>query len=163
MSDIALGVAVEQYRARKDRARKEKQLKPETARCYLWFLKRLVESFGSETQMRELSAPAIERSAQKPSWGQSTRHDYLGTVSTFLREMGHPLKLRRPPQTSRSIAAVWTVQDFWKIYGAARGDLKPYLLVLLDTGARPSEVTRLTIEMVDWPNKCCVSIAIKMP
>ena len=139
-----LAEAVAQFRARIDR-----RVKPETARVYHWLLKVLSDAFG-DVPLHSLTAHAVERSADRATWSTSTRHDYLGAVGTFLREMGHPLKLRRPPQTSRGVEAVWTEREFWQVYGAARGDLKPLLLVLKDTGARPAEVAGLTVEGVDW-------------
>jgi integrase len=137
-------------------ARIKHRVKPETARSYGWFLSRLIAHSGQDTPLNSLTPHQIERSAVRSTWSDSTRHDYLGAVGTFLRDCGHPLKLRRPPQTSRGVDAVWTEQEFWQVYGASNGDLKPLLLVLRDTGARPAEVAGLTVEGVDWGNACAV-------
>lgn len=137
-------------------ARNQGRVKLGTYRGYVWFLSQLVKHFGGSTPLRSLEPHAVEKSAQVARWSQSTRHSYLGAVGTFLRDSGHPLKLRRPPQTSRGAEAVWTDAEFQQVYGAARGDLKPMLIVLRDTGARPGEIAALTCEGVDWPNACAI-------
>ena len=81
-------------------ARIRGRVKDETVRGYRWFLLQFCQQMGEQTPLRSLAPHAVERSAQISRWSQSTRHSYLGAVGTFLREMGHPLKLRRPPQTS---------------------------------------------------------------
>lgn len=146
-----LGEAVAQFLARI-----KHRVKPETLRSYRWFLERLMAQTGPETPLTSLTSHGVERSAVRSTWSDSTRHDYLGAVGTFLRDSGHPLKLRRPPQTSRGVDAVWTDREFWQVYGAANGDLKPMLVVMKDTGARPAEVAGLTVDGVDWENACAV-------
>lgn len=71
------------------------------------------------------------------------------------------LKLKRPPKESRGAGAVWTEAEFWQVYGAANGDFKPLLMVLRETGARPSEVTGLTVESVSWAQACAVLLEHK--
>lgn len=125
------------------------RVKPHTLNGYRWFLEQFAASVGN-TPIENLTARDVERSAARGNWSPSTQHDYLGTVSTFLREMGHPLRLQRPPKQSRGADAVWTDAEFWMVYGAAKGDFKPYLLTLRDTGCRPAEAAGLTVEGIDW-------------
>jgi len=135
--------------------RLQHRIKKRTLTNYRQFLDLLVKSFPPDTRVRDVRPEQLERLADRPSWSPSTRHDALGVWGVFFRDAGHPLRLRRPPKESRGADAVWTEQEFWQVYGAALGDLKPLLLVLRETGCRPSEVTYLTVENIDWEHGCC--------
>ncbi len=131
------------------------RIKPTTLHGYRWFLGQFLDHFGKNCLIGTLTAHQIEKSANRPKWSQSTKHDYLGTVGTFLRGAGYELRLRRPPKESRGADAVWTENEWYMIYGAARGDFKPLLTVLRETGCRPAEAAGLTVESVDWERRHC--------
>jgi integrase len=135
--------------------RTARRVKPHTLVGYRQFLDRLTEAIPASTPVRDLTADLVERVCDRPTWSSSTRHDAIGVYGVLLRDAGHPLRLRRPPKESRGADAVWTQQEFWQVYGAALGDFKPLLLVLRDTGCRPSEAASLTVENVDWQHSLC--------
>lgn len=144
------GAAVAHYLAQiRDR------VKPVTFTSYAWFLGQFAEAVGPETAIASLTSAAVEKTASRSKWSSSTRHGYLGAVGVFLRSAGYPLRLRRPPKESRGADAVWTDGEWLMMYGAARGDFKPLLVVLKETGCRPAEAAGLTCESVDWENRCC--------
>jgi integrase len=124
-----------------------------TFTSYEWFLGQFAEAVGPETALAALTAHTVEATADRAQWSSSTRNGYLGAVGTFLRDAGHPLRLRRPPKESRGADAVWTETEWLLMCGAARGDFRPLMLVLRETGCRPSEAAGLTVENVDWANR----------
>jgi integrase/recombinase XerD len=126
------------------------RLKPHTLLCYSQHLRNFAAAVGGARDLTTLTAEEVEATADRPAWSPSTRNGYLGAVGTLLKAAGVPLKLRRPAKESRGADAVWTEQEFWQCYGAAQGDFKAVLLVLRDTGCRPSEAAGLTAEGVDW-------------
>lgn len=130
------------------------RVKPVTFTSYAWFLGQFSDAVGPETALASLSKAQVEKTAEGRGWSSSTRNGYLGAVGTLLRECGHPLKLRRPPKESRGADAVWSEREWLLMCGAARGDFRPILIVLRETGARPSEAAGLTVEGIDWPNRC---------
>jgi integrase len=134
-------------------ARTKDRIKPHTFRVYQQFLGKLVKHFGEQTDIHSLTAPQVEKSAERSTWSKSTRHGYLGTVGMFLKDVGHPLRLRRPAKESRGADSIWTQKEFWQVYGAARGDLKPLLLILLHCGCRPGEATGMTVQGIDWEHQ----------
>jgi integrase len=136
--------------------RARERVKPDTLRVYEWMLGQLVNALGGATPLDKLTAERVEGSARKKKWSSSTRHDYLGAVGVFLRDAGHPLRLRRPPKESRGATAVWTDEEFLMMLGAARGDFKPLLVLLKETGCRPSEACTLTVENVDWERRLAI-------
>jgi integrase len=117
----------------------------------------LVASFGPRP-VQSLTAPELEDWADRPGWSSSTRHNYLGTVGVFLRWAGHPLALQLPPKESRGADAVLSDEQFARVVsaysGGYGGDLVALLRTLRETGARPGELTGLTVEVVDWSNGC---------
>lgn len=110
-------------------------------------------AFGTRP-LPSLVAEEIEDWADRPSWSSSTRHDYLGVVQGLLKWGKHPLRIHRPPKESRGAEAVLSEEQFTKVLTVTTGDLRPLLLVLRETGARPQEIARLTAENVDWANTC---------
>lgn len=106
-----------------------------------------------------LTAEELEEWADRAGWSSSTRNNNLGTVSTFLKWAKYPLAVKRPPKESRGADAVLSDDDFAAVLAGAvagnyGGDLRELLRVLRETGARPQEVARLTVESVDWVNSC---------
>jgi integrase len=128
------------------------RVKPSTYTGYKWFLGQFEAAAGGATPLPALTARNVEDTA-RAKWSSSTRHDYLGAVATFLRAAGHPLSLTRPPKESRGAEAVWTEAEWLLMLGAARGDFRPLLVVLRETGCRPAAAAGLTVEGIDWHNR----------
>lgn len=97
-----------------------------------------------------LTSPRTEASAHVKTWGENTRRNYLAAVETFLRWCGHAVSLDKPGRESAGAAAVIPEDVYWQAVGSARGDLRPLLVYLWNTGCRPSEATRLVAADVDW-------------
>lgn len=98
----------------------------------------------------EPRAPRIEASACVPTWGENTRRNYLAAVETFLRWAGHPVSIEKPGRESAGAGMVISEAVYNQALGNARGDLRPLLCFLWNTGCRPSEATKLTAADVDW-------------
>jgi integrase len=108
--------------------------------------------------LSSLTAADVEGWAFRPGWGRVTRRNYLGIVARVLRDAGRPLRVRRPPPESRGAECVLTDEQFARVLARLRecrtpNDLPDLLELLRASGARPSEVSGLTVEAVDWPNK----------
>jgi integrase len=117
-----------------------------------------VPVFGTRA-LGTLTAEEIEEWAERPQWGNSTRNNYLGAVGTFLKWVNRPLPLKRPAKESRGADSVLSDEQFARVlaaYDARFGgaDFRELLTVMRETGARPQEVARLTVEGVDWGNAC---------
>lgn len=133
---------------------------------YTQTLRRFATSFGhldpAAIRSAQVERWAVEQRDPRNGrpWSNSTRSYYLVTVQIFLRWAGVPLELSRPPSESRGAESVLTDEQFDKVLAeaerlAGRGaDLGQLLRVLRETGARPQEVARLTVEVVDWVNAC---------
>lgn len=105
---------------------------------------------------------AVPRRPAAPArpWSSSTQNGYLGAVQTLLRWCGVAMSLARPPKESRGADVVLTAEQFALVladlnrFPARKGDLAELLKVLRASGARPGEVSPLTVEGVDWANSC---------
>lgn len=147
---LTVGEAVTVYLARA-----KERVKPSTYTGYAWFLGQFADWFGADVPLSGVTADRVERSARREKWSSSTRHDYIGAVGVLLKDSGCPMRLRRPPKESRGADAVWTEPEWLLMCGAARGDFRPLLTVLRETGCRPAEAAGLTCEGVDWGNRSC--------
>lgn len=127
-------------------------LAPSSVRSYQSHLAAFVSAVGADRDAATLTAAVVEETSARAAWSSSTRNGYLGAVGVFLSAAGVRLdrRLKRPPKESRGAAAVWTEEEFWRVCGACRGDVRGVVQVLWHTGARPSEVFTLTAELVDW-------------
>ncbi len=127
-------------------------LAAETVHVYRYHLTQFVAAVGAGADAHALTAEQVEATADRPRWSASTRNGYLGAVGVFLGATGVRLdrRLKRPAKESRGADAVWTEEEFWRMHGACRGDVRGVLVCLWHTGARPAEVFTLTAEGVDW-------------
>jgi len=139
--------------------RQKARISPGAYRQYHFALAvHLVRAFGPRV-VRTLTAEEVETWADRPAWSDSTRNNNLGAAGTFLKWAGWPLALRRPAKESRGAETVLSDAQFAKVLAAYDGrfgqaDFPALLKVLRETGARPQEIARLTVEAVDWPNTC---------
>lgn len=138
---------------------REGVVKANTHGAYRDCLKPVVDALGS-VAASELKPETLVRWSARQGWSDSTRHNVLGAVATAFRwaHAGgvvpvNPLAgLKRPPKASRGANAVVPADSFAKLYGAATPALRALLTLLRETGARPSELSRLTAGDVDFPN-----------
>jgi integrase len=87
----------------------------------------------------------------------SSKNTIAGAAATIFRWAARaglipadPLAgFRKPPKASRGAKAVVTGDTHVRLYAAAPAELRPLLTLLRETGARPSELARLTAGDVD--------------
>jgi integrase len=104
----------------------------------------------AESDPSRLVAPKVEDSAQKATWGENTRRNYLAAVETFFRWCGYRVSLEKPGRESAGAGAVIPEPVYQRAIAVAKGDLRGLLVFLWNTGCRPSEATRLTAADVNW-------------
>lgn len=133
-----------------------------SVKVYRDHLKPLCVDLGAR-QLRSVTAEELERWADRPDWSASYQNNVLGTVGMCFRRAGHPLRISRPSKESRGADTCLTDEQFAEVLAVVRcgsrrrgGDLAELLEALRETGARPGELTGLTVEAVDWPNCCAV-------
>jgi integrase len=129
--------------------RQARRVKPHTLTVNRWYLKQFVDSFGGRA-VEELEAEMLEDDARRSGWSSSTRNTYLGTVLGFLAWCGIKIRVRKPPKTSAGAKSVITEETYRIALTHCRGDWRGVVEILWLTGARPSEVARLSVENVDW-------------
>jgi integrase len=135
---------------------------------YQVFLTTFAKTFGT-SQVSALTTTQAETYARnKPTWSDSTQHDFLGTLSaafkwaerTRLIDRTPLVGLRKPHKTSRGAKAVVTAETVEKVltYADAHGDAEFAALVrfLWLTGCRPSEAANLTADVVKWDQRCAI-------
>lgn len=112
-----------------------------------------------------VTSAVVEAASARPSWGPSTRCNFVGDVLGFLKWCGVTLKVKKPRKRSRGAKAALSAAQFAAVMELARNppgrmknprvrdDWPAYLTVLWETGARPQEIATLTAEEVDWDNR----------
>ena len=132
------------------------RVKPNTLAAYTGLLTPVKNHFG-DTPAASLTPTAVIRFTQRAEWGASHRHNLIGAVVTAFKWaeasgiIAHnPLKsVKRPPKASRGTKAVVDDDAHGKLLDAATPELRLLLTLLYETGARPSELSRLTAAEVD--------------
>lgn len=154
-----VGEAVVAFLAAAEKKVGRGKMKAKTAYDYRLALAPFGAAFGGRPLgdlLPEAGCEEVEDWAAGRGWSVSTQNTYLGTVQTLFKWAGLRLKVRRPPKQSRGAKSVRSDEQFaavlaaLKRYPGARGDLAELLTVLRQTGARPSEVSGLTVEGLDW-------------
>ena len=141
----------------------EARAKPHTSETYRYYLLPFAKKYGT-MKPSDLSPPLAEGYARRPTWGDSTRHDCLGTLATMFRWAERsriidrsPLAgLKRPPKPSRGAEAVIDPDEHARLLEAAGKRFKPFLQLLHLTGARPGEVAAITAENFDAEASCVI-------
>ena len=141
----------------------ERRVKAQTMASYRPTLQAVVEVHGRELADAFTQANALAW-ANRPGWSSSTRYGVLGTLQTAFKWAeangliaSSPLKrLKRPPKQSRGVKSVVTADSHAVLMAAASPTLRPVLALLHATGARPSEVCRLTAKDVGVANGVAV-------
>lgn len=108
------------------------------------------ELFVREPGKDAASAPRVEESAHRPGWGENYRRNYLVCAETFLNWCGFRVKLDKPGRESAGEGTVIPEDVYSRALALARGDLRPLLCFLWNTGCRPNEATRLAAADVNW-------------
>ena len=135
------------------------RVKANTLAAYVGLLKPFVEHFG-EVPATELTATKLIAFTHRPAWGSSHRHNLIGAVATAFKwamEAGliahNPLHaVKRPAKASRGTKAVVDEETHLRLLNAATPSLRLLLTLLHETGARPSELSRLTASDLDLKN-----------
>lgn len=154
--------AVERFRAAGLRRLRRGEVKQKTLDDYEYALRPFVAAFGPRPLSELLAGEGLELVKDwgaNPAWSLSTRNDYLGVILGVFKLAGLRLPVKRPPKQSRGAATVVSDDGFEAALGAAvkgkyAGDLRQLLRVLRETGARPEEISRLSVSAVDWTNAC---------
>jgi len=129
----------------------EGRVKAKTLAWYRDFLLPFAERHG-KGEAAALTPVQAEAYSRKPEWGDSTRHDFLGTLATAFRWAERarlidrtPLAgLRRPPKASRGAEALVTAEEHARLCDAATPWFRLFLAVAYATGARPGEVSAIS-------------------
>lgn len=124
--------------------------------------RRLLDDFAAafgEHSLPEVAAnalEAVESWADRPGWSSSYQRQALGLVKAAFAHARVVLPVRRPPGESRGAECVVSDERFGKVLATlgTRTDFPQVLRLLRETGARPGEVSPLTVEAIDWPNRC---------
>lgn len=131
--------------------------KPHTSKVYGQLLRPLADRFGRRPASGFTPRDAERFAASRPTWGPTTRRQFLSALVTAFRWAvrarllpTNPLEgVRKPPQISRGTKAVISTTDHAKLIAAAHPRVVELLTLLWLTGARPSELYRLTAADVD--------------
>jgi integrase len=117
-----------------------------------WSLGKFVAVLG-DVPAASLTARQIE-TALPTHLSASSRHGAIGDLLGCLTWAGVTVagKVRRPPKESRGADCVLTPGQFEVVKALASGDLRPFVVVLWETGCRPGEVAAATAENTDWKN-----------
>jgi len=142
---------------------KEAVVKATTHYVYGCLLQKVTNAYG-KVKAIDLKASDVLRWVYSLNVSASTRSDIAGVLaSAFKWAEGegliptNPLKaVKRPAGESRGAKAVVTEEAHAKLCEAANTELRLLLTLLHETGARPSELSRLTAQDVD----CANSVAI---
>jgi integrase len=123
---------------------------------YRGFLHGFSERHG-EVIAEHLTPFLAESYARKPNWSRTYQGDFLTTLLTAFRWAeragllaSNPLRcLRKPPRSVRVSSGLITVDQHARLLNAAGPVFRDFLQMLHLTGARPSEVAKITAENID--------------
>jgi integrase len=140
-------------------AAKKGTIKSQTHYVYGCLLKHVTDAFGTLTA-KSLTADAFGKWLHALLLSVSSKAGVAGATMTAFKWAGSagliptdPLKaFRKPAKASRGAKAVVTAETHAKLIEAAHPALRLLLTLLHETGARPSELTRLTAADVDLAN-----------
>ncbi len=132
------------------------RVKANTLATYTGLLIPFKEQFGI-TPAVGITPTAVIRYSQRDGWGSSHRHNLIGAISTaykWAEASGliptNPVKaVKRPPKQSRGTKAVIDDATHEKLLATAPPPLRLLLTLLYESGARPSELARLTAADLD--------------
>ena len=135
------------------------RLKSSTLVWYRHAIGRLAEAH-STLALSDADHHAISKWLSAQSWSDTAKAHALGVLSVFFRwavreELAavNPIsRIRKPRAKSRGEESVISPEDHGRLLAQASPTLKPLLVLLRETGARPSELARLNAKDVDFAN-----------
>ncbi|HXD85840.1 MAG TPA: site-specific integrase [Urbifossiella sp.] len=138
----------------------EGRVKANTYASYGGLLNGFKALYGDK-EAESMTAAAVYSFANKPHYSSSHRHNLIASISTAFKWAAakgilrnNPLKeLKRPPKASRGAKAAISADGHAKLLKAASKPLRTLLLLLWETGARPSELARLEAKNIDFSNR----------
>lgn len=161
IQSVTMSDAAAKFLASTARRHAAGRLADNTAASYRCIAGHVVAAFG-ERPASSITADELELWADRPEWSSSYQAQVLCVAELILRAASVVLDppVRRPPIESRGADTVLTDDQFTRLVadlernGSASADAGPLLRVLRECGARPSEVSGLTVDAVDWVGKC---------
>jgi integrase len=129
----------------------EKRQPAETCRGYRFYVQAFCEGCGY-LQVEQLKPYHVTRWLDKKSWNETTQCNAIRAVirvfnwakkQGFVKE--NPLRGIERPRPKRRERCL-TDQEYRKLFVGSHGEFRLFVYALRQTGARPSEVSRLT-----WP------------
>jgi integrase len=135
------------------------RLKPTTMNWYHQAVGRLANGLGG-LPIGTINHTGIIEWVSAQEWGDTSRAHALSILSVFFRWViaegfatTNPVsRIRKPRARSRGEDAIITPQVHKRLLAKASPTLKPLLILLHETGARPSEIARLTASDIDFAN-----------
>jgi integrase len=135
----------------------EDRVQPETHELYRLFLNNFAAKYG-DTLTDDLTSVQVEAYSRKPEWSDSTRSAFMAVL---LRAFRHAVRakiiekvpipdLKRPPIARRGQEVLVTEEEHKKLCDVAPAPFRLFLQLMWLTGARPSELSRLTAADIDW-------------
>jgi integrase len=148
--DFSVSTLVERYLADS-----KTRISPEAHRGYCKFLKPFADAYGSR-QAEALTAQEAEAFARSRQWSPTYQAGFLGTLSGAYRwavrerfiAINPMNSVRKPIRKSRGTEAILSPDDHTRLIAKAKPDMKDFLILLWQTGARPSEIAGLQAEQV---------------
>ncbi len=133
------------------------RVKATSYKNYDHFLTHFSEAMGGVKAEALTIAQALAY-ANRPEWGQAHRYNLLGAIKTMFKWAEensiigkNPMKaMKRPSMPSRGSKVSITPDDHLRLMEASTPSFRLFLTMLHETGARPSEVSRLTAQDVDF-------------
>jgi len=127
-----------------------------TLQGYAKHLAVFAKAYGTR-QAESITSDEAEDVSKKAGWSSTYRADFLGTVVCMYRwgvrqrllNQSPVEGVRKPPRASRGAKCVISEADHNKLMRSADDDFRDYLILLWNTGARPSEIASLTAEQVN--------------
>lgn len=158
---ITVSAAVQTFLARMDRRVAAGKIDVRSVRNYRISLEAFQTAFGTRS-LTSLTSIEIEEWAARPDWSASYQNTTLGTVCSLLRfhKVALDPPIQRPAKESRGAEACLTDEQFEKVLAhvytkrGKPGDLIPLLKLLRECGARPAEAAHLTVESINWEQRC---------
>lgn len=139
--------------------------KPRTVKVYRFLLTALNTRCG-DRRAESLTPADVEGYSRKPTWSVTTRRCFIDAALAAFRWAAdrrqrlvaeNPLiGIRKPPKASRGRSAVMSEEDLRLLTEKANPALRSLLVLLWETGARPSELCRMTAADVDLANAVAI-------
>jgi integrase len=133
------------------------RVKSNTLQTYRQLLSHFTGAFGN-LLAAGLTKKRLTHFASRREWSDSYRSNLIGTITSVYRwgvenklVVSNPVEgIKRPRKASRGASCVVTPEAFARLRDAASATFRPLLVLLYETGARPSELTRIEAADIDF-------------